>query len=73
MRRLRDAIEADAPPEKIEEGWDCLRAIEAEFSTFYGGVETRLSPYVRISLRVRELLRGASSLPKETKTPKVTQ
>jgi hypothetical protein len=74
LRRLRDAIEHDARKEggNIEEAWDCLRAVDAGFSTFYGDVETKLSRHVP-NPQVRELLRGAPSLPNETKTSKVTQ
>jgi hypothetical protein len=66
LRGLRRDVEAVVPPEKIEEAWAILRAIESEFAKFYGYVEDKLSPYVRDS-RVRELLRGVPALPNETK------
>jgi hypothetical protein len=66
LHLLRSAVEAVAGPEKIEEAWAVLRAIDAEFAKFYGFAEDRLSPYVRDS-RVRELLRGAPALPDEIK------
>jgi hypothetical protein len=73
LRRLRSVIEAVVPPEKIEEAWPILRAIEAEFAKLYGFTEDKLSPYVRESL-VREILRGVAVPPDETKAkPKATQ
>ena len=67
LQRLRDAIEAWARKEggNIEEAWGVLQAIDAEFATFSGGVETKLSRYVSNPL-VRQLLRGAPTLPGET-------
>jgi len=64
---LREAIEAGASPETIEKALGVLQLEEAEFSKFYGGVETRLSPYVRYPA-VRRLLRGSPMpiLPDET-------
>jgi hypothetical protein len=73
LRRLRRDVEAVVPPEKIEEAWAILRAIESESAKFYGYLEDKLSPYVRDS-RIRELLRGVPVLPDETKAkPKATQ
>jgi hypothetical protein len=70
---LRDAIEAGVPKQEIEAGWRVLLFIEAEWAKFCGAIEGKLSasegklpPCVRIP-RVRELLRGAPSLPDETK------
>jgi hypothetical protein len=79
LSQLRDAIEAGVPKQEIEAGWRVLLAIEAEFAKFCHAIEGKLSasegklpPCVRIP-RVRELLRGAPSLPNETKASKVTQ
>jgi len=67
LRRLRDAVETLARKEggNIEEVGGVLNSVDAEFSQFYGGVETKMSPYVRAPT-VREVLRGAPALPNET-------
>jgi hypothetical protein len=75
LRRLRDAVETLARKEggNIEEVGGVLNSVDAEFSQFYGRVETKMSPYVR-EPEVREVLRGASTLPNETKAKsKATQ
>ena len=72
LSQLRDAIEAGVPKQEIEAGWRVLLVIEAEWAKFCGILEGKLPPCIRIP-RVRELLRGAPTLPNETKAPKVTQ
>ena len=64
VSQLRDTLEADVPKEKIEEVWDCLREIDAEFAKFYGFLENKLSTYVRYP-RVRELLRGKTKAARQ--------
>jgi len=69
LNRLRDAIEAGAREEggkTFEEDLNIYAAVDAEFSKFYGVVETKLSKQVRRP-RVRVLLRGVPVLPDETK------
>jgi hypothetical protein len=75
--RLRDLVEAGAPKQDIEQTWEFLRFVDAVFAKLCGDIEDRASPYVRIKgevgAEIRALLRGAPSLPDETKTSKVTQ
>jgi hypothetical protein len=64
LRRLRDAVEACVPKEKIEEAWGLLRDIEVVFAGTYTASETKLSLLRLLRYpRVRELLRGAPTLP----------
>ena len=68
---MRDTIEHEArkyveAAKNIEADWRNLQALDATFAHFYGDVETKLDSYVR-NPKIRELLRGAPTLPNETK------
>lgn len=68
LHRLRNAVE-HAAKENIESAWPVLQLLDAKFSHFCGDAETELQRYVR-DPKVRELLRGAPTLPNETKAKK---
>src|SRR5262249_6586835 len=67
-RQIRPAVETVVREEdkNIEDAWGILRDVDSLVAGFYAAVETKLSPFVRSSA-VRELLRGAPTLPDETK------
>jgi hypothetical protein len=67
LRRLRDTIEHGARKDieaakNIESAWRVLQRLDANFAKFYTEVENELSSYLP-DPRVRELLRGAPTLP----------
>src|SRR5262249_37406755 len=71
LRQVRDTIEGEArktteATKKIEDDWRCLQRLDAKFTGFCSDAERELDPYVGIP-KIRELLRGAPTLPDETK------
>ena len=70
--RVRDIIEHIArknieTAKDIETGWGHLQAIDAKSRIFYTDIEQELFSYVQ-NPKVRELLRGAVTLPDEIKS-----
>jgi|SRR6516165_11245945 len=69
MSRLRNTLEHIARQEgiDIEAVWRVVQVLEVKWGGLYTDVENELSPHVRYP-QIRELLRGAPTLPHETKT-----
>jgi hypothetical protein len=72
LRRVRDIIENNArktteKAKKIEDAWRALQQLDAKFTLFYTEAEKELDSYLS-DPGVQELLRGAPTLPDETKS-----
>jgi hypothetical protein len=65
VRRVRDTLEHGVDKKDIEKAWRCVRDLETESARFYAAAEELLTSYVS-DPRIRELLRGAPTLPNET-------